>query len=140
MGLAHIHLLVFPFFSSSFFFFFYLSFFFTLHPPSPSPCSTRHFAVIQLCICILNDSITRDPAVKITDVFHYFSPLGHADPSLAPITNPPLTRTPPTTHPSSPNLPPPVLFFPPSPIFPDKRLFCCAYLRREEIIAKWSCL
>lgn len=48
---------------------------------SPLPSSSRS-ALIQLCICILNDSITRDPAVKITDVFHYFSPLGHRDPNL----------------------------------------------------------
>lgn len=48
---------------------------------SPLPSSSRS-ALIQLCICILNDSITRDPAVKITDVFHYFSPLGHRDPHL----------------------------------------------------------
>lgn len=46
-------------------------------------------ALIQLCICILNDSIMQDPAGKITDVFHYFSPPGHRDPSGAPITPPP---------------------------------------------------
>lgn len=62
-------------------------FHFTLQPPPPAK---SHFALIQLCICILNDSITQDPAVKITDVFHYFSPLGHHDPSSTPITLPPI--------------------------------------------------
>lgn len=54
--------------------------------PLPSPSLS---ALIQLCICILNDSITWDPAVKIMDVFHYFSPLGHGDPSRALISPPP---------------------------------------------------
>lgn len=82
---------------------------------------TSHFALIQLCICILNDSITWDPAVKITDVFHYFSPLGHHDPSPAPIT--PLLPFIPLSRPLSP----PVLFSS-SPTV-DKRLFCSVYLR-----------
>lgn len=56
---------------------------------SPLPSSSLS-ALIQLCICILNDSITRNPAVKIIDVFHYFSPLGHGDPSRALIRPPPL--------------------------------------------------
>lgn len=55
-GNVHVYLLISP-----------LSFQFP-QPPTPS-----HFALIQLCICILNDSITWDPVVKITDVFHYFS-------------------------------------------------------------------
>lgn len=54
---------------------------------SPLPSSSLS-ALIQLCICILNDSITWNPAVKIMDVFHYFSPLGHSDPSRAPIRAP----------------------------------------------------
>lgn len=82
---------------------FYLSFI-LLFSLLLSSSFTSHFALIQLCICILNDSITWNPAVKITDVFHYFSPLGHHDPSLAPITSPLFSV------PLSGPLSPPVLF------------------------------
>ena len=102
---------------------------------SPSASSTSHFALIQLCICILNDSITQDPAVKITDVFHYFSPLGHHDPSLAPITPPSFSSS--SSSSSIPSLlalylSPPVLFSSSptvGPFFSINVPFCRAYLR-----------
>lgn len=113
--------------------------------PSSSSFPTSHFALIQLCICILNDSITRDPAVKITDVFHYFTPLGHHDPSLAPIT--PLPPPPPSSIPLSRPLSlslstcPIFLLSHSRPFFLVNVRFCCVYLCDwEGTIAKWSCL
>lgn len=99
---------------------------------SPLPSSSRS-ALIQLCICILNDSITWDPAVKITDVFHYFSPLGHRDPNLHGSNN---SHPPFSLHPFLSTC---LIFFlshcrtPPINIL----LPFCDW---EEIIAKWSCL
>lgn len=88
-GNVHVYLLISP-----------LSFQFP-QPPTPS-----HFALIQLCICILNDSITWDPVVKITDVFHYFS-LSSGTAWPLPATNhPPPLPSIPLSCPHSP----PVLF------------------------------
>lgn len=115
-------------------------FHFTLQPPPPAK---SHFALIQLCICILNDSITRDPAVKITDVFHYFSPLGHHDPSSTPITLPPIL-TPsrlfsiPLSWPLSTC--PIFLLSHSRPFFLINIRFAVSNWYWEEIIAKWSCL
>lgn len=100
---------------------------------SPLPSSSLS-ALIQLCICILNDSITWDPAVKIMDVFHYFSPLEHGDPSRA-LISPPSSFS----HPS---------------LSIHLSVFllshCCLHFFLinillpfrdwEEIMAKWSCL
>lgn len=97
-----------------------------------------HFALIQLCICILNDSITWDPVVKITDVFHYFSLLGHRDPSLAPITSRLFSI--PLSGPLSLHL----SYFAPLPqsllFFSLSVRFAVCICDWEEIIAKWSCL
>lgn len=115
-------------------------FHFTLQPPPPT---TSHFALIQLCICILNDSITWDPAVKITDVFHYFSPLGHHDPSSAPITPLPPTSFSSFLHPSllaSLSTCPICLLSHSCPFFLINIRFAVSNGYWEEIIAKWSCL
>lgn len=109
--------------------FFYLS---SIPPRLPSSSVP---ALVQLCICILNDSITQDPAVKIMDVFHYFSPLGHGDPSGAPI-KPPLLLFP------SISFSPPVFFsfLSLSPVFFFLINILLPFRDWEEIIAKWSCL
>lgn len=86
---AHFHFLVF----TSFFFSFYFA-------TSSSTTTTGHFALILRCICILNDSITWDPAEKITGGFHYFSPLGHQDPFRG--SNNPLLFSIPLSLPLSP--------------------------------------
>lgn len=103
---------------------------------SPLPSSSLS-ALIQLCICILNDSITWNPAVKIMDVFHYFSPLGHSDPSRAPIRAP--------SSFSHLSLSIHLSFFLLSHcrrrfFFSDKHSFACFFCDWQEIIAKWSCL
>lgn len=76
----------------------FASLFLSLFPFYFAAFTTSHFALIQVCICILNDSITRDPAEKIMGGFHCFFPLGHQDPT--PGSSNPFSLLPPILHPS----------------------------------------
>lgn len=104
---------------------------------SSSTTTTGHFALIQLCICILNDTITWDPAEKITGGFHYFFPLGHQDPfpgsnNPPPICHPSLLATLSTC---------PIMFHSHSHQFFLINIRFAGCIRDwQEIIAKWSCL
>lgn len=104
---------------------------------SSSTTTTGHLALIQLCICILNDSITWHPAEKITGGFYYFSPLGHQDPF--PCSNNP----PPIPHPSilATLSTCPIMFHSHSrQVFWINIRFLGCIGDWQEIIAKWSCL